>query len=235
MLTFDQLTLKQATIEIRYDNAYLLWDRSGLVWSEITKERPSAKMVKAEPMVSAFTLDDRFELTVTLDKAHLVDHTANSSLKEFTELAGTFIDIVTKSLEINKFTRIGFRVIYNKYFENKFAAADALMSTKLLSGPEGKHFNIQGKISMPTYSLVWEGESTALRAVLTARNKKIDFDVTPGLEELSSVHIEKPEVVYDVDYYTLSHILKGQFNTRDWITQAYHLIKRDSKVFMARN
>lgn len=42
----------------------------------------------------------------------------------------------------------------------------------------------------------------------------------------------KYEVIYDIDYYTIKTVSRGQFNVKDWIEQAYHLIKRDSKNFM---
>lgn len=98
--------------------------------------------------------------------------------------------------------------------------------------PSGKHFNIEGQVLMPTYSLRWEGESTGVRVNLTAQNKTIDLNVNPGVEEITPVHVERSEVVYDIDYYTLKNTKKGQLNVREWISQAYHLVKRDSNVFM---
>ena len=153
-------------------------------------------------------------------------------MNEFIEFAEVFVDLVAKSLDISKFTRLGFRLIYYKNFPDKASAANVLLACKKLVVPEGKQFNIQGKVLLPRYSVVWEGESTAIQVTLAAQDRKIELDISPGIEEITSVHVEKHEIVYDIDYYTLNPILKGQLNVKDWIEQTYHLIKRDSKVFM---
>lgn len=219
-------------MEIRFDNAYILWDRAGLVWSKVSSAWPNLKMGKAEPMVTTFVFDDRYELTLRLDKAHLIDLRPSSSLKEFMVNAELFVSLVADSLDITEFTRLGFRLIFSKKFQNKTEAANALISTKMISVPSGKHFNIEGKVLMPNYSLRWEGDSTAVRVKLTAQDKKIDLNVGPGVEEITPVHIERSEVIYDIDYYTLKNTKRGQLNVKEWISQAYHLVKRDSNVFM---
>jgi len=228
----SQLKLIQSTFEIRYRNAYALWDKAGLLWFNANSEWSNLKMVKAEPMVTTFTLNDRFELGVNIDRLHIIDTTPSSSLKEFSECAEKFSDIVTNTLNIKNYTRLGFRLIYNRYFPDKITAANTLLASKMLLVPEGKHFNIQGKVLLPQFSLVWEGESTGVKVLMAARDKKIDFDAPLGIEELSSVHIEKYELVYDLDYYTLHQVSKGQLNIKEWIEQAYHLIRRDSKLFL---
>lgn len=231
-LDLSSLKLTQATMEIRFDNAYMLWDRAGLVWSKASSIWTNLKMGKAEPMVTTFIVDDRYELSIQLDKAHFIDMQPISSLKEFMVNAELFVALVVDSLDITEFTRLGFRLLYSKKFQDKTEAANAFISTKLINAPRGKHFNIEGKILMPNYSLRWEGESTGVRVKLTAQDKKIDLTVGPGVEEILPVHVERSEVIYDIDYYTLKNTRKGQLNVKEWISQAYHLIKRDSNVFM---
>ena len=85
---------------------------------------------------------------------------------------------------------------------------------------------------MPQYSLIWEGESTAVKLNISVQNKKIDLDIEPGIEEISPVHIERHEMSYDIDYYTLQNTLRGQLNITEWLSQAYHVIKRDHKNFI---
>jgi len=231
-LDLSRFKLNHATIEIRFNNAYILWDRAGLIWSKASSKWANLKMGKAEPMVTTFIIDDRYEMSVKLDKAHFIDLKPSSSLKEFMANAELFVTLVAGTLDITEFTRLGFRLIYRKKCDDKVKAADALISTKRINVPRGKHFNIEGKVLMPSCSLRWEGESTGVRVVLSAQDKRIDLDVTPGVEEIDPVHIEQSEVVYDIDYYTLKNTTIGQLNVKEWISQAYHLIKRDSDVFM---
>lgn len=232
LLNLSSFKLNQATMEIRFDNAYILWDRAGLVWSKASSNWANLKMNKAEPMMTTFIIDDRYELSVKLDKAHIIDLAPSSSLKEFMANAEFFVTLVADTLDITEFTRLGFRLTFYKKFHDKVEAADSLISTKIMSVPSGKHFNIKGKVLMPKYSLIWEGESTATRVLLSAQDKKINLDVTPGVEEIKPVHVEWSEIVYDIDYYTLKNTKKGQLNIKEWLSQAYHLVKRDSNVFM---
>lgn len=231
---FDHLILKQATIEIRFNDAYLLWDRAGFIWSEANSKFPNMKPVTVTPNEVKFMSDNRFEFSLNLDKAHIIDTRPSPSLKELQEHAEYFIDLVTDSLSLNIFSRIGFRLIYQKNFPDKLMAASALLSKKIISAPDDKLFNIKGSASMPRYSIVWEGETAATKVTIAAQNKKIDFDGLSGVDEIPSVHIEKSEIIYDIDYYTLKNISKGQFNTKDWIQQIYHIIKRDSRSFLSK-
>ena len=231
-LDLSSFKLNQATMEIRFNNAYTLWDRAGQIWSKASSKWSNLKMGKAEPMVTKFLVDDRYELSIKLDVAHLIDLTPSSNLKEFMANAELFVTLVADTLDITEFTRLGFRLIYCKRFPNKTEAADSLISTKMISVLSGKHFNIEGKVLMPNYSLRWEGVSMGVRVALLARDKKIDLNVNPGMEEITPVHVERSELIYDIDYYTLKNTKKGQLNVKEWISQAYHLVKRDSNVFM---
>ena len=231
-LDLSKLKLTQATMEVRFDNAYILWDRAGKIWSKASSLWSNLKMGKAEPMVTTFLLEDRYELSVQLGKAHLIDMLPTSSLKEFMANSDLFVELVAESLEISEFTRLGFRLLFSRKFTDNTHAAEAFVSTNMLRIPSGKHFNIEGKVLMPKYSIKWEGESTGVRVSLSAQEKKIDLDVNPGIEELMPVHVSRSEVIYDIDYYTLKNTKKGQLNVKEWISQAYHLVKRDSNIFM---
>jgi hypothetical protein len=231
-INFMDLKLTQATFEVRYDNSYFLWDRAGVIWTKITSLWPDLKIERIEPSITTFKLENKYQLSVNLDKAYIVDLKPSSSLKEFMEKANDFIRLISQTLEIINFTRIGFRLIYIKNFPDKYAAANSLLSTKMMIAPEGRQFNIEGKAFLPKYSLVWEGDSSGARILLEVRDKKIDFEAHPAIEELNSIHIEKHELVYDVDYYALAKVSIGQLNIKEWLDQIYHLIKRDSKTFL---
>jgi hypothetical protein len=227
----SELMLNQATMEIRYDNAYILWDRTGLIWSEVSSKLPKLKMNDVNPNLTKFLLDDRFELAVSLDRSHCIDKRASSSLSEFSETSENFLNVVIKCLEVSKFSRLGFRLTYIKEFPDKASAAEYLISKKVITVPSGKHFGINGKILLPRYSLMWEGESTAARIILEVRSQRIDLETDIEAEEIKPVHLERHQFVYDIDYFTLQPTSKGQLNIKEWISQAYHLVRRDSRFF----
>jgi hypothetical protein len=231
-LDLESFKLSQATLEVRYDNAYILWDRAGEIWSRINNMWNGIKPSKVEPSSIIFSLDNKYQLSVELDKAYIIDSKPSSSLKDFIERADTFMKLIIQPLKIKEFTRIGFRPVYVKSFPDKTLAAKAMLATEMILVPKGKHFNIEGRMLLPKYAVVLEADSVAVRIALEARDRKIDFDAHPGIEELQSLHLEKHELVYDVDYYTLAKVSVGQLDMKEWISQSYRLIRRDSNSFL---
>ncbi len=45
--------------------------------------------------------------------------------------------------------------------------------------------------------------------------------------------LEVPELTFDVDYYTVRPVRVGQIRLKDWIEQAFHMIKRDTNKILA--
>lgn len=228
----SQFTLRQAVFEIRYKEAYLLWDRAGQLWEAANNKWPNLKWVDIKPAKQLFKLNDTYELNVELSKAHLSDTKPSSSLKNFIEHSESFLNLATQTLNISEFTRLGFRLIYIRDYPDKISAANSMLDTKMIKTPEGKHFNISGKVLLPMYSLRWESETKGVRVTLQVQDKKIEFEAPIGLKEVPSINLEKYELIYDIDYYTLAPIVKGQLKIKEWLSEAYQLIKRDSKVFM---
>lgn len=233
-IELSNLKLISASFEIRYDNAYLLWDRSGFVWSTIKSIYPNIEPQHAEPNLSNFVLDDRFQFSVKIDRVAVIDQTPKSSLNDFMEIADGFTKSVVECLEISEYTRLGLRLVYNKFFPNRESAANFLIESGMMVVPEGKHFNIEGKVFFPQYGLAWEDDNFGLNTKLKVQNRKVELKVPSGIEEVAPFNIEKPEFQYDIDYYTLNRIKKGQLNVNEWINQIYHLIKRDSSIFLGR-
>jgi len=114
MLSLSDFTLFQAVLEVRYDHAYSLWDRSGALWAKANRVWTNLKAGQTQPSVTTFLLDNQYELSVSLERSHIIDMKPSSSLKDFMERANDFINLVAQSLDIEYFTRIGFRLAYVK-------------------------------------------------------------------------------------------------------------------------
>jgi hypothetical protein len=75
-ITFDDLSLHQASFEIRYSEALPLWDRSGVMWTEIVRSRPDLKLRHADPSKVTFAVagseDTPQEIQVTVELARSI-------------------------------------------------------------------------------------------------------------------------------------------------------------------
>jgi hypothetical protein len=47
-LPLDTFVLEQAVLEIRYDNAYIFWDRSGRLWQEMVKAEEDLRPLETQ-------------------------------------------------------------------------------------------------------------------------------------------------------------------------------------------
>ena len=63
-------------------------------------------------------------------------------------------------------------------------------------------------------------------------NRKILLDAPLGETALERVEKETFELIYDIDYFTVGTVDVGKFRASDWIPNATHVIRRDSKVFL---
>jgi plasmid maintenance system killer protein len=227
----DSFKLDKAVMEIRYGKAYVLWDCYGRILSELNSKWPDLKMRDAKPNNYILRINGRYDAGADLEKAYFIDLTPASGLKEFKTDADFFLSLIIKTLDIRELSRLGFRLVFRKKLHDKIEASESWTSMKMMSVPHGKHFNIKGKVMEPNYSLRWEGESMGVRIMLNVQNRQFDLDPEPYLKEIEPIHIEKHDLVYDIDYYTLKNTLAGQLNIPEWISQVNHLIRRDSNDF----
>lgn len=233
--SLSDFKLSRAILEIRYANSYILWDRAGKIWESVNKKWPTISVVHAEPGITQFMIERKYELSIQLDKASVRAFYPQQNLKEFTQVVVSFYDLLIEILGINEFYRIGFRLIHVKDYDSKESAANALLSNKQLCIPEGRYFNIEGKRLQPEYSVLFEGDSIAAKIILKARDKNIEIIYPAEIEKIDippTKPSEKHEVVFDIDYYTLAKIKTGQLNFEEWVKNTYHIIRRDSKFFL---
>ncbi|MFZ3207368.1 MAG: hypothetical protein WA140_00820 [Geobacteraceae bacterium] len=121
-LNLDAFKLSQAIFEIQYNEAYLLWDKSGEIWSNVSREWPNLKIQKAEPNNTTLSVDN-FQLSATLNKSNIIDLNPSSSLSEFITRTDKFIKIISNTLKIREYSRIGFRLIYVRKYPDKHVKA----------------------------------------------------------------------------------------------------------------
>jgi len=229
----NKLKIESAGFEIRYPQAFQLWDRSGIIWSEAKKRWPGLKLTQIQPNSGAFLLDSQFDLQAQLEKSHVVGNRGHKTEK-LIDVAATFTDLVVRTLEIDEFSRIGLRLVWTQEFPSKEEASAAVFATKRMQPLSGKHFNIEGVPLYPDYVFRWETDVLGVTARLRAQGEKVDFDPPINFPDVAPIHLERFRVHVDVDYYTLGITSVGQLKCKDWIEQAHRLINRDLHVLIGQ-
>src|SRR5690349_6518229 len=71
-LKLADFTPEQGVLEIRFDNAILLWDNAGALWSAVRGALPGdLPVIQAEPAKTAFRYKNRFDLVCELSTARV--------------------------------------------------------------------------------------------------------------------------------------------------------------------
>ena len=236
-LDLDQFSLWQATFEARTALNFLQWDRSGLIASELVRKRPNIEMAGAAPdkvvfkdgkltfAVALKPSEEHTSITVTEEVPHL-------SLNTLIEAGEQLINITSKCLEIDEFTRIGLRLMFVKEYKDLSEATEALLKTNLLQCPPGPHFGVDGKPSRPSYMLRWEDGKKGVMVHLTVEQRRVEFNPPADWVGMIGFKREINRILFDCDSYTIAKVNLSQLTIADWITNAARLNRRDSGKFL---
>ncbi|MCI5207703.1 MAG: hypothetical protein D3910_02665 [Candidatus Electrothrix sp. ATG2] len=226
----SDFSLNRVAFEIRYDNAYVLWDKTGELWTEAAKIWPEITPQTVEPNRQSFKVKDKISLQVGIDKAFIVIY--QSKIKEIIIEQEKFISLVRSILDIKFFIRVGTRFFYEKKCNDRNHATDLILKTQKLNMPDGKFFNITGKIKDPSFSFRIEDDNLGVLQTFKVAKKEYTVDRPPGLDELEIQYVKNVILLYDVDYYTRLPVKPSQLNVSEWVSQVHHLIKRDSGMVL---
>lgn len=231
LLRFDDLTLFNVAFEVRFDQAFLVWDRSGAIWNDVNKAVPDLKAKHVEPNKVVFGTQGKSELdlSVELSRLGIIASNPEKTLREFSETAAKFTRIVVTTLEIERYSRVGLRLMFRKIYSKPEEAASALLSTGILKAAPDQLFGVQAATVSPEYSIRKEdgknGFSIRFRAETVKLDLVPDFGTSDFIEPASKT---ENRVNYDVDCYTQAFSPVGSLIVSDWILQTYHVVKRDS-------
>jgi hypothetical protein len=234
-LSFDDFTLHQAAFEVRFDDAFLLWDRSGIVWKKVVALYTDLKPAHVEPSKVLFERRGDRDLQLGLETRRLgvAGMHPDSKLAEFSRVASQFSEITAETLEIETFSRVGLRVGFTKEFEDRVAAAEALLTTGIVNLPSEHVFGLDSPVVEPEFSLRKEDDKNGFSLRLKAEVTRVEFTPIFGLpSRVKPDTLVQNRVYLDVDYYMLAPVEATKMYFEDWIAQTFHIIKRDSRKFL---
>lgn len=232
-MDISAFSLQSATLEVRFDPSYALWDKIGQYWGSLTAKWPKLTLIEGGPLITHFAMDRSYEVVIELDKLRIVTHQSDTSLKDFIKLAHDVINLAQESFGISNYTRIGFRVVYFNKYETKEKAAADLLKLGLIKEIKNKQFNIDGKTLNPECIFNWEDSDLGVRIHLAAITRTINANAPFGITEIEPIKIEKKGIQADIDYYTVKNVTKGQFNPSEWVEKSHQIIRRDLSKYLA--
>jgi len=231
-MTIADFKLTQAAVESRHEDAYLLFDKTGVICRELKLKWPQSKLQEASPAKTVCRVaSDSF--TFELKQAFVLSSKPDPSLQQFSENAEWFFGLLHEQLEIGAYTRLGFRAIFKNQTKSHPEAVELFKRAKLLRMPGQRVFGTGEAASDLTYSARFQSETLGAHVRIGTETLHVEFEPPHGAEDiLEPVKRETYSLVYDVDYYTLAIVDVAQLSLREWLKQAIHAIRRDSAEFL---
>lgn len=233
-INLDDLNPVSATFEVRYAPQFLVWDRSGTIWSKMAAKYPQIANKQVEPNSVAVKLAPCLDAVIQIDKAIITSSLPPTDLTPLKDAAMVLMPMLLDHLPIEKYTRIGMRTIYHKPFPTQLAAVEYLQQCVSLPSPNGKVMNVDGRVLEQAYSFRWQGEATGFHLRLSAVESRIGMELPAEFLHLKPAdsNLTLYRTIVDIDYYSHAQVSVDQVRPDDLIDSWLKLIRRDlSKVF----
>jgi hypothetical protein len=230
--------LGQTVCEIRYDMAFLIYDRTGSVCKECKTHYPDLKVIQASPATTSFTFDQK-TYAVEQTASRVAAAVSHHDPKTLAAQASAFFEIVLRTFEIPVITRVGLRQTFYQTFRGRDDARDAVRGLKFPSDQPDNHFGIKGA----TQEITLRWESDAIGAMLHIGSLPNNVSIAiPDLLLIEKKYREEKRVregfeslaFVDVDFYTISPVLHSQWDAEQFIATNSHVIKKGIRAFLTK-
>ena len=224
-LTLSDFEFRQATCEIRYAEAPLIFDRTGEIFHHLGKRFTNLRNELGTPIQTQMTADEGV-FNIQMTAARLTASKLDASLEKFASHCKLFFDFLADRLDIAVFTRIGLRLIYIKPYGSSDEPKAALNALKSLGIKVEPRFGVGSEIT--EWVARWESKELGATLRLKAENGTLDAQFNPdlGLGQ-TSVHKEYHHLIADVDYYTLAIVERSQWDPVNWITRTGRNVRKE--------
>lgn len=228
-LAIDDFKLISASFELRYAPQFLVWDRSGRIWSGMTASYPGAASKQTTPNMVNVRLARNLDATVAIDRCYVQSAIRNPKLTELKDAAATLVPLVIEHLPIEQFTRIGLRLIFDKAFSSREQAADYLLQAVPVPRPRTKAMNVDGRILEPQLAFKCEGDKLGYQVRLSAVQNEIAVEFPAEYAHLApqASDLKLDRVTLDIDYYSHAMVPVDGIKPEDLIENWLFVIRRD--------
>lgn len=234
-LAFNDLKLDTIVIELRYKFAFLFWDIAGELWNDIEEALPGElAVVGASPSSVSVVYADKYDILVEQERFALSSSHPNASLPEFISILETVFETIVSKLNIETFSRIGFRQIFVKDYSSMRKAIEALRTLPSIVIPQQLLASYENDFIAPGLTLRVEDDTKGMFFNLRGVGRSFETTIPAVFKKDTQSNQEifqQSLLTFDIDFYTKMEIQVGQLSILDWVKQANEIVKRDASKF----
>ena len=232
---FSSFRKRQLTLEMRHDEAFLLWDFAGRIWQTLGSHFRDLKSRQASPNETIFFADGRYALNVSLQRASVTDFAPTSTWDDTNKTLAAFVSVVSEALNLRTLTRVGARFMYALEFKSLEDARKKAQDFGWAALPTKSLFRIEPRSVGPTFKLEVDDGELAYVAQIYPQEKKVAFLTTPDAAAvfgLKDVKKERYDLILDLDFATKKPVRMESFDTMSWLAGWQRAINQDAETFL---
>jgi len=229
-LRIDDFKLFTLTCELRYKNAYLIYDKTGQILTDLRQHFNEIEVGTASPPQTSFTSEEG-TFVLELGACRFTVAKAEKGAEIFAKHCKVYFETVMRHLNISLLTRIGLRYIARKESKSLDDSKVALAALRLTGLNPTKRFNSSDS---PTEVLFrWEDSQIGAFFRLKAETTEIKTNTPLELRDLVQP-IDKKIIglTLDIDYYTAAAVQREQWEPEEWIQQKFRIIRKEADSIM---
>lgn len=227
-MILDSFKLHTVVVQMRYDDAFELWDRAGDVARRLSTIWGELKLTESQPQQQ--TLKGKGVTVQTSFRQSTVNLTGPKSLDQSRtqQLVRTF-DVWRDSLALKDLKRISTRATYVKEFSSIQAANAELIEFNLVRWPSTKVFDqpVNGDLNGPELAFRFEDKNGFSVLRIRAEQIKFEADLDPEWFSEPEVRQVKNRLIIDFDRGLLGAVSSEKFRMDEWIKGFQHVLRRD--------
>jgi uncharacterized protein (TIGR04255 family) len=224
-ITIDDFKPFSLTCELRYNNAYLIYDRTGQVIEDLRESFTDINVSSSSPQQTSWTTNEG-TLALEIGACRVTSNRVDKNAEGFAKQCKAFFDAVTHHLQIGVFTRIGLRYILRNEHKTVDESKAALASMMLVNLKPTKRFNSSDS---PT-ELMFRWEDSQIGAFVRMRAETVEIKMAGPpelLDNFPKVDKKINGLTLDIDYYTVAPVDRDQWNPEEWVPEKIRIIRKE--------
>lgn len=227
-MILDSFKLDNVIVQLRYAEAFELWDRAGKISRQLCDIWPDLKLVEAGPQQQVLKgpgVEIQMGLaqsTVVLVGAKALEHRKVEQIKQ------TF-EVWRQDLTLSRVDRVSMRVTYAKEFPSLGEANTELIGLNLAKWPTVKVFDQPMESDRNSVEILYRFEDENSFSVLRLKTEQIKYEVNldPAFVEHPEIRKSKSRMIVDFDRGLLGSVSADKFRMDEWIKGYQHILRRD--------
>ena len=234
-MILDSFKLETVVTQLRYADAFELWDRAGAISRRLITIWPDLKLIEGIPQRQSLRgkgVDIQTGITqstVTLSGPKSLEQGKIQQLKD------TF-EVWREVLALDSVKRISTRATYSKEFPTLKEANAELFALNLARWPTSKVFDQPVDTERNGLEILYRFEDQNSFSLLQLKAERLEFnvDLNPEWVDEPEIRKVKSRMVIDFDRGLLGTVSAEKFRMDDWIKGFQHILRRDiEKVIKA--